>query len=130
MLFLNAEAFMLALVNVILSESFWCSFHSLLLPFNRWMEIARIALQSDGFQPRHVVFPPATHNIMGCNLNIYRVHLVRLYGAVNSPIRRRSDYIIGFVAPAIGPNKSKKLTRLVAPAHNIRGQSLNEKQNT
>ena len=29
-------------------------------------------------------------------------------------IRRRSDYII---APAIGPNKSKKLTPLIAPTH-------------
>ena len=37
-------------------------------------------------------------------------------------IRRRSDYIIGFIAPAIGPNKSKKLTRLIAPAHNISGK--------
>ena len=46
-------------------------------------------------------------------------------------IRRRSDYIIGFIAPAIGPNKSKKLTRLKAPAHNVRGNvSLNEKQPT
>ena len=30
------------------------------------------------------------------------------------PIRRRSYVIIGFVAPAIGPNKSKKLTRLIS----------------
>ena len=37
-------------------------------------------------------------------------------------IRRRSDYIIGFVTPAIGPNKLKKLTRLIAPVHNIRGK--------
>ena len=37
-------------------------------------------------------------------------------------IRWRNDYIIGFTAPAIGPNKSKKLTRLMAPAHNIRGK--------
>ena len=37
-------------------------------------------------------------------------------------IRRRSDYIIGFVTPAIGPNKSRKLTRLIAPAHNSRGK--------
>ena len=37
-------------------------------------------------------------------------------------IRRRSDYIIGFVTPVIGPNKSKKLTRLLAPTHNIRGK--------
>ena len=37
-------------------------------------------------------------------------------------IRRRSDYIIGFDAPAIGPNKSKKLTRLIALALNIRGK--------
>ena len=34
-------------------------------------------------------------------------------------IRRRSDYII---APAIGPNKSKKLTPLIAPTHDIRGK--------
>ena len=37
-------------------------------------------------------------------------------------IRRRSDYIIGFIALAIGPNKSKKLTRLIAPVHNISGK--------
>ena len=37
-------------------------------------------------------------------------------------IRRRSDYIIGFVTQAIGPNKFKKLTRLIAPVHNIRGK--------
>ena len=37
-------------------------------------------------------------------------------------IRRRSYVIIGFVAPAIGPNKSKKLTRLISPTHNIRGK--------
>ena len=41
---------------------------------------------------------------------------------VGLPIHRRSDYIIGFVTPAIGPNKSKKLTRLRAPAHNTRGK--------
>ena len=39
-------------------------------------------------------------------------------------IRRRSDFIIGFIASVIGPNKSKKLTRLMAPAHNIRGKVL------
>ena len=33
-------------------------------------------------------------------------------------IRRRSDYIIRFVTPAIGPNKSTKLTRLTALTHN------------
>ena len=37
-------------------------------------------------------------------------------------IRRRRDYIIGFVTPAIGPNKFKKLARLIAPVHNIRGK--------
>ena len=37
-------------------------------------------------------------------------------------IRRRSDYIIGFIARSIGPNKSKKFTRLIAPAHNLRGK--------
>ena len=37
-------------------------------------------------------------------------------------IRRRRDYITGFIAPAIGPNKSKKLTQLIAPTHNIRGK--------
>ena len=35
-------------------------------------------------------------------------------------IRRRSDYIIGFAIPAIGPNKSKELTRIIALVHNIR----------
>ena len=38
------------------------------------------------------------------------------------PIRRRSDYIIGFITPAIGPNKSKKLTRPIVPTHNLRGK--------
>ena len=37
-------------------------------------------------------------------------------------IRRRSDYIIGFITPAIGPNKSKKLTRPIVPTHNLRGK--------
>ena len=32
------------------------------------------------------------------------------------------DYIIRFIGPAIGPNKSKKLTRPKALAHNIRGK--------
>ena len=39
-----------------------------------------------------------------------------------SAIRWRGDHIIGFIAPAIGPNKSKKLTRLIASVHNIRGK--------
>ena len=42
--------------------------------------------------------------------------------AFHNTIRRRSYVIIGFVAPAIGPNKSKKLTRLISPTHNIRGK--------
>ena len=37
-------------------------------------------------------------------------------------IRRRSDYIIGFITPAIGPNKFKKLTRPIVPTHNLRGK--------
>ena len=37
-------------------------------------------------------------------------------------IRRRSGYIIGLIAPAIGPNKSKKFTWIIAPVHNIRSQ--------
>ena len=37
-------------------------------------------------------------------------------------IRQRSYVIIGFVAPAIGPNKSKKFTRLISPTHNIRSK--------
>ena len=45
-----------------------------------------------------------------------------LHHQVESWIRRRSDYIIGFIAPAIGPNKSKKLTPLIAPTHNIRAK--------
>ena len=47
-----------------------------------------------------------------------------------SSIRRRSDYIIGFIAPAIGPNKSRKLTRLIASAHNIRVNVWMKKQHT
>ena len=38
-------------------------------------------------------------------------------------IRRRSNYIIGFIAPAIGPNKSKKVSHYT-------WQSLNKKQYT
>ena len=34
------------------------------------------------------------------------------FSFLGSPIRRRSDYIMGFIAPAIGPNKSKKLNGL------------------
>ena len=45
----------------------------------------------------------------------------------SSYIRRRSGYI-GFIALAIGPNKFKKLTRLIEPATQYTGQSLNEKQ--
>ena len=45
-------------------------------------------------------------------------------------IRRKSDYIIGLVTPAIGANKSKKLTQLIAPVHNDTRQRLNEKQYT
>ena len=37
-------------------------------------------------------------------------------------IRRRSDYIIGFITPVIGPNKSKKLTRPIVPTHNLCGK--------
>ena len=38
------------------------------------------------------------------------------------PIRCRSDYIIGFITPAIGPNKSEKLTRPIVPTHNLHGK--------
>ena len=41
---------------------------------------------------------------------------------VGYSIRRRSDYIIGFVTPAIGPNKSKKPTRPIVPTHNLHGK--------
>ena len=41
---------------------------------------------------------------------------------IENRIRRRSDYIIGFITPAIGPNKSKKLTRPIVPTHNLRGK--------
>ena len=34
----------------------------------------------------------------------------------------RSDYIKGFIAPAIGPKKPRKLTQLIATAHNIGGK--------
>ena len=44
--------------------------------------------------------------------------------------RRRSDYMIGLVTPAIRPNISKKLTRLVSSVHNrpIRGKVWIQKQ--
>ena len=41
---------------------------------------------------------------------------------VGMPIPQRSDYIIGFITPAISPNKLKKLTRLIVPAQNIRSK--------
>ena len=47
---------------------------------------------------------------------------VVLEGNKSNWIRWRTDYIIGFFTSAIGPNKSEKLTRLIAPAHNIRGK--------
>ena len=58
-----------------------------------------------------------------CVLAIHaRRTICKDYVMICLSIRRRSDYIIGFIAPTIGPNKSKKLTRLIAPAHNIRGK--------
>ena len=56
---------------------------------------------------RHVQFSNSREVVFSCSV---------------SSIRRRSDYIIGFVTPAIGPNKFKKLTRLIALVHNIRGK--------
>ena len=59
---------------------------------------------------------------------LFIIALEKRKGVINDckhrerPIRRRSDYIIGFITPAIGPNKSKKLSRLIAPLHNIRGK--------
>ena len=38
------------------------------------------------------------------------------------PIHQRSDYTIGFIAPAIGTNKSRKLTQLISSAHNTQGE--------
>ena len=65
-------------------------------------------------------------NICRCDLkgNFYQVLVKQLdcEYVFLTLIRRRSDYIIGFVTPAIGPNKSEKLTRLIAPAHNIRSK--------
>ena len=49
---------------------------------------------------------------------------------ISTTIRRRNDYITGFIAPAIGPNKSRKLTWLIAAAHNIRGKVWIKKQHT
>ena len=31
-------------------------------------------------------------------------------------VRRRSDFVMGFIAPAIGSNKSKKITGLLSVA--------------
>ena len=48
------------------------------------------------------------------------------------PIHRGSDYKIGLsdYTPAIGPNKSKKLNTVTAPAHNIYASILMKKQYT
>ena len=80
-------------------------------------------------QGRTIKFLVSFSNVLLCK---YFVFLPRLSPSSNVTslayqycidlIRRRSNYIIGFIAPAIGPNKSKKLTRLIAPAHNIRGK--------
>ena len=43
-------------------------------------------------------------------------------------IRPRGDYIMGFIAPAKGPHKCKKLTRLLNIATQYLRHSLNEKQ--
>ena len=43
-------------------------------------------------------------------------------------VRRRRDYIRGFIVPAIGPNKSKKLTGLLSVATQYSRQSLNKEQ--
>ena len=51
---------------------------------------------------------------------IHRCNVIQFY--IQGSIRWRSYVIIRFVAPAIGPNKSKKLTRLISPTHNIRGK--------
>ena len=57
-----------------------------------------------------------------CSKSVCFVLRYYLSQAFKFAIRRRSDYIIGFIAPAIGPNKSKKLTRLTELAHNIHGK--------
>ena len=47
---------------------------------------------------------------------------MHLFLTFSCSIRQRSDYIIGFVTPAISPNKSKKLTWPKVQTHNLRGK--------
>lgn len=43
-----------------------------------------------------------------------------MLGKLINLLEKRSDYIIGFVTPAIGSNKSKKLNRAYyVPGHNV-----------
>ena len=57
------------------------------------------------------------HNLYGITQWYY--YNTHRFNSTTLMIRWRSDYIIGLVAPAIGPNKSEKLTWLIVPAHNI-----------
>ena len=70
--------------------------------------------------------PPAPHWLRPCLSYFLSIFICRFmdtsYYIICMPIRRRSYVIIGFVTPAIGPNKSKKLTRLISPTNNIRGK--------
>ena len=61
------------------------------------------------------------HSCMHWKLS-FNLRLITSSDLLCMRIRRRSDYIIGLIAPAIGPNKSKKLTPLIALTHNIRGK--------
>ena len=56
------------------------------------------------------------------DLREYRTYPVPSGREISRTIRQRSDYIIGLVASAIDPNKSKNLTRLIAQAYNVRGK--------
>ena len=63
-------------------------------------------------------------DLAGCKMAIYGglIMLINVKDYKPLTIRRRRDYIIGFIAPAINPNKSKKLAPLIAPTYNIRGK--------
>ena len=82
----------------------------------------------NNFQPKNGWKCHKTQNMplpwqqMSKRLNLFILFMCTPRLFTSQVIRRRSDYIIGFVTPAIDPNKSRKLTRLIAPAHNTRGK--------
>ena len=68
--------------------------------------------------PRNPPWSLGHKRIIAQNRKVYATNIK----STTDTIRQRSDYIMGFVTPAIGPDKSKKLTWLIAPVHNTHGK--------